>query len=143
MSRDCPWYRILDHTGDIAILARAPTHELLYDALTRAFFEVMLDTRTVEPRHEVAVTVPDAVDAEDLVVRYLSELLYLHDAKDWLFRETRVVRLTATEIEALAIGETFDPDRHVIDRQVKAVTHHHLLLSQDHEGWSARCVLDL
>jgi SHS2 domain-containing protein len=94
-------------------------------------------------RHEVAVRVEGAVDAEELLVRYLSELLFLHDARGWLFRGARVERITQTEISAVALGEPFDPARHAIDRQVKAVTHHHLLLSQDRDGWSARCVLDL
>jgi SHS2 domain-containing protein len=111
--------------------------------MTRALFEVMLDARTVEPRHEVPVRVEGAVDAEDLLVRYLSELLFLHDARGWLFRGARIRTVTDAEIEAAALGETFDPRRHRMDRQVKAVTHHHLLLSRDREGWSARCVLDL
>jgi SHS2 domain-containing protein len=143
MSDAGPWFRLLDHTGDMAILVRASSLESLYDGLTRAFFEVLMDTRTIDAAQRVAVTVDDAVDAEDLVVRYLSELLFLHDARGWVFRGARVGRVTDTTIEAEALGEPFDPERHAIDRQVKAVTHHHLLLSRDRDGWTARCVLDL
>lgn len=143
MSHESPWFRLLDHTGDMAVLVRAATLEQLYDVLTRAFFEVMLDTRAVRAQAEVPVSIEDAVDAEDLVVCWLSELLFLHDARGWVFRGARVSEVDATSIRAVALGERFDPGRHRIDRQVKAVTHHHLLLSQDREGWSARCVLDL
>jgi len=143
MSDGGPWFRLLDHTGDMAILVRAPDLEGLYDGLTRALFEVMMDTTTVETAETVAVGVEDAVDAEDLVVRYLSELLFLHDARGWVFRGAKVERVSDTAIAANALGEPFDPARHVIDRQIKAVTHHHLLLSRDRDGWTARCVLDL
>ena len=143
MRRESPWYRLLDHTGDMALLVRAPTLEALYDAATRAFFDVMLDVRTVEPKQSIPVRVNGAVDAEDLLVRYLSELLFLHDARGWLFCGASILKLARDQVVAEVKGELFDPARHFIERQVKAVTYHHLLLSEDRDGWTARCVLDL
>ena len=143
MSGETPWYRLLDHTGDIALLVRAPTHPALYDAATRALFDVILDVRTVEPRERVEVLIDTAVDAEDLLVRYLSELLFLHDSRGWLFRGAEVRDLRPDGLTADVLGEPFDPLRHSIQRQVKAVTYHNLMLSQDRQGWSARLVLDL
>jgi SHS2 domain-containing protein len=140
---EAPWYRLLDHTGDIAILIGAPTLPGIYDAATRALFDVILDVRSIEPRERVVIRVEGAVDAEDLLVRYLSELLYLHDTADWLFRGAEVVELGPGGLLAHALGEAFDPARHEIQREVKAVTYHQLLLSEDREGWSARVVLDL
>ena len=143
MSGDSPFYRILDHTGDIALLVQAQTLPALYSAATRALFDVILDVRTVEARERVTVRIEEAADAEDLLVRFLSELLYLHDAKGWLFRGAEVADLGTCRIVAAAEGEMFDPGRHAILRQVKAVTYHHLLLSEDSGGWSTRIVLDL
>jgi SHS2 domain-containing protein len=143
VSGGAPWYRFLDHTGDIAMLVRAPTLSALYDAATRALFDVILDVRTVEPKDRLEILVEGAVDAEDLLVRYLSELLFLHDTAGWLFRGAEVREIRSDGLAAQAVGETFDPARHEIQRQVKAVTYHRLLLSEDREGWSARVVLDL
>jgi SHS2 domain-containing protein len=137
------WYRILDHTADIAVLVRAPTLASLYDAATRALFDVILDARAIEPREAVRVEIADAADREDLLLRYLSELLFLHDARDWLFRGARVEAIGDRSVVAEPIGERFDSARHRIERQVKAVTYHALLVSEDREGWSARFVLDL
>ena len=143
MSDKAPWYRLLDHTGDIGLLVGAATLPALYDAATRALFDVILDVRTVEPRERVEVRVEGAVDAEDLLVRYLSELLFLHDTANWVFRGAEVGELGTGAVVARAVGEAFDPARHEIQRQVKAVTYHRLLLSEDREGWSARVFLDL
>jgi SHS2 domain-containing protein len=143
VSGEVPWYRLIDHSGDIAMLVRAATLPALYDAAARALFDVILDVRTVEPRERVDVAVEDAADAEDLLVRFLSELLFLHDSRGWVFRGAEIHEIGFDRLRAAAIGEPFEPARHAILRQVKAVTYHHLLLSEDAEGWSARLVLDL
>ncbi len=143
MSGEVPWYRLIDHSGDIAMLVRAATLPALYDAAARALFDVILDVRTVEPRERLDIGVEGAVDAEDLLVRFLSELLFLHDSRGWLFRGAEILDMGPDRLHASAIGEPFDPARHAIQREIKAVTYHHLLLSEDAEGWSARLVLDL
>ncbi len=143
MTDGAPWYRLIDHTGDIAILVRAATRGELFDAAARALFDVILDVSTVETRLEVAVAIEEAMDAEDLLVRFLGELLFLHDARDFVFGGFRIDALTETSVSGAALGERFDPARHVVRRQVKAVTYHHLLVSEDRDGWSARLVLDL
>ena len=143
MTAEDSWYRLVDHTGDLALIVRAATLPDVYGAAARALFDVILDIRTVEPRHSVPVCIHGAADAEDLLVRFLSELLFLHDARGWVFCACRVDDLTGDRLEGAALGEQFDANRHAILRQVKAVTYHHLLLSQDRDGWSARLVLDL
>jgi SHS2 domain-containing protein len=143
VGNESSWYRVLEHAGDIAVLVRAPTLPGLYDAASRALFDMILDVRTVEAREAVAVVIEDAVDGEDLLVRYLSELLFLHDARGWLFNGARVRHVGGGRVDGDALGEPFDSGRHRIERQVKAVTYHNLLVSEDREGWSARFVLDL
>ncbi len=140
---EAPWYRLLDHTGDLGFVVRAASLPGLYDAAVRALFDCILDVRTVRPARRRRVEIADAADREDLLVRFLSELVFLHDARDWLFRGAEVETIEDTRVLARAVGERFDPARHVVERQVKAVTYHHLLLSEDRDGWSARVVLDL
>lgn len=143
MSEDVPRYQVLDHTGDFAILVRGDTLPELYDAATYALFDVILDVRGVEARESVPLRIEGAADEEDLLVRYLSELLFLHDARHWVFRGARVRAIGQGSVDADVLGERFDPARHSVRRQIKAVTYHALLVSEDAQGWSARVVLDL
>jgi SHS2 domain-containing protein len=136
-------HRLLDHTGDMAILARAPTLAEVFDEAARALFDVILDIRTVEEREAIPVRVEGAADREDLLVRALSELLFLHDARNWVFAAFRVRAMGPTWVEGDALGEPFDAARHEVLRQVKAVTYHRVLLSEEPRGWTARVVLDL
>jgi SHS2 domain-containing protein len=122
----------------------AATRNELHDEAVKALFEVILDDLgSVRPRRRTAIEVVDAEDPGDLLVRFLSEFLYLHDAHGWLFSGAEVHRVDDHEIVAEGIGEVFDPSRHRIARQVKAVTYHGLSVGQDGSGWSARIVLDL
>lgn len=136
-------YRLLDHTGDMAILVRAPTLAEIFDVAARALFDVILDVATVEARGSVAISVHDAADRADVLVRALGELLFLHDARDWVFRGLTVLELTETKLRGEGSGEAFDPARHAMRRQVKAVTYHRALLREDRDGWIARLTLDL
>lgn len=134
---------LLDHTGDIGFRVRAATLPDLFDAATRALFTVILDVDAVELREAIAVTVAESTDEADLLVRYLSELLFLHDARRWVFRGARNVVLRGTGVEAEAVGEPFDPARHAVARQVKAVTYHRARVAREEGGWVAELVLDL
>jgi len=40
-------------------------------------------------------------------------------------------------------GEPFDPKRHPIEREVKAITYHQLSVERDGQGWRARVYVDL
>ena len=40
-------------------------------------------------------------------------------------------------------GEPIDRDRHVLDHEVKAVTHHGLSLTREGQGWLAEFILDI
>lgn len=136
-------HELIEHTGDIGFRVQAPALESLYDAATEALFDVILDVESVAAREPVDVAVSGASDPPDLLVRFLSELLFLHDARDWLFRRFETDSVSAQSIAGRAYGERFDPKRHVILRQVKAVTYHHLRLAQTAAGYEARVVLDL
>jgi SHS2 domain-containing protein len=136
-------HRFVDHTGDMALEVWAPALPELFDEAVRALFAVIVDVATVEERDEVPVAIAGAADRDDLLVRFLSELLFLHDARGWLFRAFRVRRIDEHGIEGEAHGEPMDPERHAIERQVKAVTYHALGVREDPSGWRATIVLDL
>lgn len=141
MTSSRTWF---DHTGDIGFEVRAASRERLHEEAARALFEIIVDDLdTVRPERRVVVEIGEAQDSEDLLVRFLSELLFLHDARGWLFAGAEVLALDAHRILAEGLGEPFDPARHRIAREVKAVTYHGLRLGRDGTGWTARIVLDL
>ncbi len=41
------------------------------------------------------------------------------------------------------VGEPYDPSRHTVLAQIKAVTYHQVRVAQDAGEWSARVILDV
>ena len=142
MSRSLGEYTILDHTADVGVLA---TGRDLASALSRAargMFSVITALDLVEPRRALRVSVASA-DRETLVVDWLNELLYVHEAEGLLLSDFRVsVDRAGKSLEAECRGEAVDLDRHRMRLSVKAATYHDLEVWGNGE-WRIRVVLDV
>jgi len=46
-------------------------------------------------------------------------------------------------LRATARGEPFDPSRHELDMEVKAITYHGLKVEREADGWLAEVIVDL
>jgi SHS2 domain-containing protein len=53
------------------------------------------------------------------------------------------VHLTEIGLKAAARGERLDPERHVLDHEVKAITYHQLKLEQTTSGWLLEVIVDI
>lgn len=85
----------------------------------------------------------DGIDKEQLLVNWLSELLYLHEIKNMLFKEFYINDMNDLQLKATIHGELLDEKRHVIKTAIKAVTHHNLVIKQENSRWRARVIFDL
>ena len=117
-------YRVFDHTADLGVELSAATVEELYAAAAFALFDLLTDLSTVRAgiAREIVVT---GEDPADLLVNFLREVLYAWNGEGFLVKtlsgpgDRRPQRL-----KALLRGECFDPTRHRIKQEIKAVTYH-------------------
>ena len=137
-----PNYRILEHTADIGFEAFGSTLPEVFENAARALAHLIAEPATVEPRAEIRIEVQGA-NPPDLLINWLSEILFQHDAERWLFRDFRVESLDDHAVAGMALGEKFDESRHQTNLMVKAVTYHQLSLQQTAGGWRARVYLDI
>lgn len=137
-----PGYAILDHPADLGIEAVGNTHAEAFEQAAHALMSVILDPSRIACREERSVSV-SASDGEHLLVRWLSEVLYLFDGERFAGGGFRVVRFSPTSLEAVVRGETFRPDRHTTRLDVKAVTYHQLAVTERDGGVVLRVVLDI
>jgi SHS2 domain-containing protein len=135
-------FRFLNHTGDLAVEIYGQSLKDLYENAGQALFAVLTDPSKVEARVETAIAL-SYDNLETLLVDWLGELLYLHDAKELLFGRFEVESIENGCFEAKAWGESFQVGRHVIRTGVKAVTFHELEVKQERGRWRARVTLDL
>jgi SHS2 domain-containing protein len=104
----------------------------------------------------IVVNRPEVVEAEsesvslsadspaDLLALWLNELIFRVETRHRLYKRFAVrVDEAGSSLEAEIFGEPIDRDRHVLDHEVKAVTHHGLALHREGAGWVAELILDI
>jgi len=135
-------FRILEHTADVGFEAVGATCEEVFANSARALFHLIVDLETIAPRDATSLSVGGS-DTASLLVNWLSELLYLHDAEGWLFSEFAVTLQPDVSLAAVVRGEKFDSARHQSKMMVKAITYHQLSLVRTPQGWRAQVYVDI
>lgn len=135
-------YRPIDHTGDLGMRVYGADLHQLFAHAAWALFDLMTDPEHIRPSDERRVAV-EAMDLEDLMVRWLGELLYAYDADRFLTACVTFDALEPTGLRAALRGEFFDASRHPIDTEIKAVTYHQVAVERLETGWQARVIFDI
>lgn len=135
-------FRILEHTADIGFEAVGATREEVFANAARALQSLMVDLESIASLQETKIQV-EGSNAKNLLVNWLSEILYHIDAEGRLFHNFDVRVVGETSVTAIARGEPFDRARHQVKLQVKAITYHQLALDQAPAGWRAQVYVDI
>jgi SHS2 domain-containing protein len=140
-------YWQIDHTGDIGIEAEAGDENGLFACCAEALFDILAEPISPAAPAERIVEV-SAPDRETLLVRWLRELLYLHEVDRWIFNAFEVETARRPEgerrLRGVARGEIYDPARHLLRTELKAVTYHQIRFRKESEGlWRARVIFDV
>ena len=135
-------FTLLEHPADVGVLATGHDLSSALSWAARGMFNVIADLDQVVPTQTIHVSVTSR-DRESLVVDWLNELLYRHEAEGFLAKEFRVAADDAgTSLEADCAGEPIDPRRHRLLTSVKAATYHDVEVSGNGE-WTIRVLLDV
>jgi SHS2 domain-containing protein len=138
-----PDYREIEHTADVGVELQARDLRSALESAAAAMFDVICDVDSVER----LLTIPLTVDAregdlENLLVRWLTELLYVHQSRNMVLSGFEVLSVSRGTVEARVSGERLDPERHTIKLELKAPTYHELLLEEREGRWSVRVIFD-
>jgi len=139
------WLREIDHTADVGIVVTAPDRDTLYARAAVGTFLLLTDVEAVRETAQETVVV-EAGDAEALMVRWLSELNFLHTTRHVLFRRFDVAVSDTHDLlrlEATCHGENIDRDRHPIYTEIKAVTFHDMQIRETDGTWEVQVIYDL
>ncbi len=132
-------YELLEHTADVMIKAHGSDLEECFANAAYALFDQMTDLSKVGTSEEVSFVV-SGHDNESLLFNFLSEFLFIHDAKHLVLSEFQV-RIRGTTLKCTAKGERFDSGRHTYRHEVKAITYH--MLEVNTEEPSVTVILDI
>jgi SHS2 domain-containing protein len=135
------WLQILEHTADVGLQVQGANQKQLFERAAWGMFALLGDPRRAVPAEPVAVSVV-APDREALLVRWLSELNFLHQTRHMIFCRFEIETIDDTRLTAQALGERIAP-RHRVASEIKAVTFHGLRVTHNAEGWQAGVIFDV
>ena len=135
-------FRLLEHTADMGIEARATSREGVFEEMARGL--KMLIFGDVEAEAKVSAELKASGDNPlDVLVAWLNEVVYWSEKDNLVPATFRVEALSDDGVVAVVAGEAFDALRHGVERQVKSVTYHQACLERTADGWYARVYVDL
>lgn len=129
-------FRWVEHTAELELEIEAPSQRAVFDEALRAFAGLVRDGEGRPLERELEV---EADEPALLLVEWLSELVYLSEAEQFVPERIASLELGEGRLRATIEGHRGEP------RQlVKGVTLHRLELRPDGDtGWRARVVLDV
>jgi SHS2 domain-containing protein len=139
MSKRCATF---DHTADVGLSAQGDTLGELFEALGEGLTDVICAREQVAATEKRMVTVR-AEDVEALAVDFLSAVRTAVQTDRFLVADVSVMKIDENAVQADLSGEMYDPDRHELKVEVKAVTYHQLKIVQEGDIWVGRVILDI
>ncbi len=138
-------YRILPHTADGEFEAFGTTLAEAFANAGLALASLMWDWEAVCPRSTLPVRV-EGCDREQLLVRFLDEIVYLFETRDFLLHAVEQPRITE-EPGRLLFTATFSGDarspQYPVHGQVKAATYNDMRIDQAEGRFRLRAVVDM
>jgi len=135
-------YELIDHTADFGIKAYGTGAKDLFSNAAFGMFSIIAELDKVRPKERVRIELEDD-NLEELLVSWLKELLYNFSTKSMLYSNFIVDKVSERAILAFAEGEPYDPSRHEIKNELKAVTYHGLSIETKGNEYSARVIFDV
>ena len=135
-------YELIDHTADFGIHVFGSDSTDLFANAALAMFDLIAEMDTVEGRdaHTVQIT---GADWPDLMVNWLRELLYFWAGRGLLVKTVDISSISETGMSARVWVDPYDPDRHVVKTEIKAVTYHQIQVESGPSGWEAKIIFDV
>jgi SHS2 domain-containing protein len=132
-------------TADATFVARGADLAELFAAASEALLAVSLEAPERVAERECIPLALEEPDLDLLLLRFLSELVFLRDARKLLLR-AGALHVTAgppARLRGELRGERFDAARHRLVHDVKAATAYGMHVERTGDGYQVRVTLDI
>ena len=127
----------IEHTADWALRVWAPDLGRLFSQAAAGMYWLMETALVDGPGVEKKIEL-NAIDAEALLVSFLSELLYLGESEGLGFDDLPV-DIQGSRLVVTARGAPIESQK----KEIKAVTYHNLAIQQHENGYQVTIVFDV
>ena len=124
-------FEIIEHTADVGIKAYGKTLSECFKNAAKGMFALITDNSEISSVGQYDIKLK-AGDIEQLLIDWLSELLFLHSAFNLVFGKFEVkVDEKSNSLNARVFGEEYDQKKHGYGMEIKAVTYHMLKVKRE------------
>lgn len=134
-------FEIFEHTADVGIIAYGTTLEKAFENVAEGMFSLISPNKKIENKAKKMIEISRVGDDEQLVVDFLSELLYIHDTEKYVFGAFNVKINDVVKVEAW--GEKYNREKHGYGVEIKAVTYHLLEIKKNAKGYRITVLFDI
>ncbi|MEW6607017.1 MAG: archease [bacterium] len=136
-------FNIFEHTADIGIIGYGKTLKQAFENTAYGMFSILVfDLNQVNLTKTVDIKV-SGNDLEEILVAFLSELVYNHNVENLIFKKFSIKEIGTTFLKAKASGELYDPNRHELLREIKTVTYHQLKIEEKEGYFRTQVIFDI
>lgn len=135
-------YEMIDHTADIGIKVFGKDISEVFANAGYAMFDILTEPKNVQKKESFDIQV-SANNIEQLLVKWLDELLYRYETERVVFSEFVINEISDTAIDSTVYGEKIDRSRHEIKTEIKNVTYHQLQIRKTNGSWEAQVIFDV
>jgi SHS2 domain-containing protein len=135
-------YSTFEHTADIGIEAHGRTLEEAFVNAAKGMFSVIAEGSNIGTREKRHIELPIDSDEEQLLVDWLSELLYINDVEGLVFDDF-AVKIEDKSLVADVYGEKYDISKHGYGTEIKAITYHMLQIKRNKKGIHIKVLFDI
>ncbi|MCM8783955.1 MAG: archease [Candidatus Omnitrophica bacterium] len=135
-------YRLISHTADLGIEVYGRSLEEIFLNSAYALFDLITELERVSAKDKIELTIASE-DQNELLINWLRRLHSYYAIDEYLFRNFQILQLTSNEIKGFAEGEKFNPQRHILKKEIKAVTYHQIEIRKKENLYTTQIIFDV
>ncbi|MBC8418449.1 MAG: archease [Desulfobacterales bacterium] len=141
-SNNTALFTFLDHTADLGITVTGSSLRDLFEKAAQSMMQIMIKGTPGGKTTPLHLSV-SGKDHADLMVRWLGEILYLFEGESKVVCCTEIDSVTKSHLKATLQIAPFNPKKHEVLAEIKAVTYHQIEVIRRRGHWQARIIFDL
>jgi len=139
-------YELKEHEADMGIVGIGDSLEEAFVEGAKAMFSIMINLDRVEQKKGIDIKC-EAPDEASLFVEWLNELLSKKDIENVFFSDFKIEKIEKFDgifrLNAKALGDEMDLNKHEVKTEVKAATYSGLDIKKEGNKYLVQCVVDV
>ena len=135
-------FEVLEHTADVGVRVHGENLAELLKNAALALLSLITERESVRHDEEIVFEV-EAETGEELLVKMLSEILYLHEVRKMVFADAEIELTDGLKLRGRLRGEKTDTSRHELLLDIKAATYHNLKIERVNDRFMTEIIFDI